>query len=325
MKRIFVSVFVIGLSIFFMTVPFSLGQAYLEEIRACHFLEQGKIEDAMTLLNRKLKRYPQNYDCHLYLGLAYYLKGDFEKAMDTLNKVEFEIEKLEKAKTTMEAGKKLESFGQEDAYIAQRGGVVFTKGRKGILKFALGMLYKRNKDFKNVRKKFSDALKYRYPEFEARKQLLASLSFIKNYNKAQEQLKSLIEAGQKSDALIFMEGYLAYYLKDESRAVECFSKLSDNLPVAQRNLAVVYYNKGNYQKALEIWQDILADSPKDVDSLKNSGRAYFHLGEKEKGQEQFDKIGLKMKVEKYSPKRIPLFLVDLFPDVKFDFQCKAKN
>jgi len=112
---------------------------------------------------------------------------------------------------------------------------------------------------------------------------------------------------------------------EEIRAVECFSKLSDSLPVAQRNLGVLYYNQGNYLKALEIWQDILADSPKDADSLKNSGRAYFYLGEEEKGQEQFDKIGLKIEVEKFSPKRIPIFLVDLFLDVKFDFRCQAEN
>lgn len=311
---------------FWIEIPFSHAQQmYLEENRACKYLEQGKIDEAALLLNRKLKRYPHNYDCHLYLGLAYYLKGDFQKSMETLSKVEFETERLEKAKSTMAAGKRMDSFSQEDAYLGQSSAVVFTKERKGILKFALGMLYKKNKDFKNARKRFSDALKYKYPEVEARKQLLVVYGFLKEYKKAKKQLEELLKSGEKNDELCFMEGYVASYLKDEVQAIKSFSRISEAKLWAKRNLATVYYNQGNYDKALEIWQEILEENPQDADSLKNSGRAYFHLGQKEKGQEQFDKIGLKIRVEKYSPKTIPLILVDFFPDVGFEFQCKTAS
>ncbi|MBE0460461.1 MAG: tetratricopeptide repeat protein [Candidatus Aminicenantes bacterium] len=299
-----------------------IAQEYLEEVQACHYLEQGKIDEALLLLNRKIKRYPYNYDCHLYVGLAYYLKGDFEKSLDILQKVEFETEKLEKAKGTMAAGKKLESFGQEDVFLAEGGGVVFSKEIKGILKFALGMLYRKNKNYENARKRFSDALKYNYPEIEARKQLCMTYSYLKDYKKAQSELERILEKTQRDDSLIFMEGFLSYGLKDEALALECFSKVSSSLVAAKHNLALVYYNKGDHQKALSVWEEISAQFPDDVDSLKNSGRAYFHLGQKEKAQEQFDKMGLKIKVEKYSPKKIPLMLEDFFVDVVFDFQCK---
>ncbi len=316
-KLIFLFLFV-----FFSASSLILSQAYLEEVQACHFLEQGKIDEALLLLNRKIKRYPYNYDCHLYVGLAYYLKGDFNKSFDVLQKVEFETEKMEKAKGTLTAGKKLESFGQEDAFLAQRGGVVFSKGRKGILKFALGMLYKKNKDYENARKKFSDSLKYNYPEVEARKQLCVVYGYLKDYKKAQSELEQILKKAQKDDGLIFIEGFLSYGLKDEAHALECFSKVSNSILAAKRNLALIYYNQGDYQEALSIWQEILDQFPSDVDSLKNSGRAYFHLGQQEKAQEQFDKIGLKIKVEKYSPKKIDLILEDFFVDVVFDFQCK---
>jgi len=311
---------------FWIEIPFSSAQQmYLEENRACKYLEQGKIDQAILLLKRKLKRYPSNYDCHLYLGLAYYLKGDFQKSIKTLSKVEFETERLEKAKSTMEAGKRIDGFSQEDAYLSKASPVVFTKERRGVLKFALGMLYKKNKGFKNARKRLSEALKYKYPEIEAREQLLVVHCFLKEYKKAKKQLEELLKSEEESDELCFMEGYVASYLKDEAQAIESFSQISETMLWAKRNLAAVFYNQGNYDKALEIWLEILEENPQDVDSLKNSGRAYFHLGQKEKGQEQFDKVGLKIKVEKYSPKTIPLILVDLFPEVGFDFQCKISS
>lgn len=311
---------------FWIEIPFSSAQQmYLEENMACKYLEQGKIDQAILLLNRKLKRYPRNYDCHLYLGLAYYLKGDFQNSIKTLSKVEFETERLEKAKSTIQAGKSMDSFSQEDAYLSGSSAVVFTKERTGVLKFALGMLYKKNKDYKNSSKRFSDALKYKYPEIETRKQLLVVYCFLEEYKKAKKELEELLKSEKESDELCFMKGYVVHYLKDDAQAIESFSRISENMIWAKQNLAIVYYNQGNYNKALEIWQEILAENPEDVNSLKNSGRAYFHLGQKEKAQEQFDKIGLKIKPEKYSPKTIPLILVDPFPEVGFDFQCKVES
>lgn len=97
--------------------------------------------------------------------------------------------------------------------------------------------------------------------------------------------------------------------------------LRKSTAAARRNLAVVLYNQGDYQGALYIWLGILEEKPRDSDSLKNSGRAYYHPGEKEKGQAQFDTLEFKMKVEKYSPKTIPLLMVDLFTEPGFDFMC----
>ena len=311
---------------FCLTLPSSFAQEmYLEENRACSYLEKGQVDEAIRLLKRKLRRYPNNFDCHLYLGLAYYLQGDFEKSMKTLNKVEFETEKLGKAKATMSAGKKMEDFSQEDAYLSQSGGMVFTKGRRGVMKFALGMLYRKNKDFKNASKRFSEALKYKYPETEARKQLLVAHCRLKEYKEAKKELDKIIKAGEISDELRFLEGFVGNYLKDEAKAIENFSKISEIFSEAKRNLATVFYNQGKYDKSLEIWENILEAEPEDRGALLSAARAYFHLGQKEKGQEYFDKMGLTMKVEKYSPKKMALILVDFYPDVQFDFQCQASD
>jgi tetratricopeptide (TPR) repeat protein len=326
MKKLLILSVGMVLLAFWVEIPLSSAQQmYLEENRACKYLEQGKIDQAILLLNRKLKRYPQNYDCHLYLCLAYYLKCDFQNSLKTLSKVEFETERLEKAKSTIAAGKSMSNFGQEDAYLSGSSAVVFTKERTGVLKFALGMLYKKDKDYKNASKRFSEALKYKYPEIKTREQLLVVNCFLEEYKKAKEELDEILKSEEESDELSFMKGYVSYYLKEEAQAIESFSRISETMIWAKQNLAIVYYNQGNYNKALEIWQEILAENPDEVNSLKNSGRAYFHLGQEEKAQEQFDKIGLKIKPEKYSPKTIPLIFVDLFPEAGFDFQCKVES
>lgn len=302
----------------------SLGaaQAYLEEVRACRFLQEGRTDEAIALLNRKLQRYPRNFDCHLYLGLAQYLKGDVEAAMETLSKTEFEIANMEKAPSAITSDRTFADMDQ----VAQRSGVYFTKERKGLLKFALGVLYKMKRDYKNAAKRFEEAQKAGYPEAAVRKQLLVCRCFLKDHQAAKEELEVLQASGEEmTPGLRFLEGYLAYHLKEEDRAAAAFTALASEMTTARRNLAAIHYNRGDYQKALEIWESILVESPEDVDALRNSGRAYYHLGQKDKGQAQFEKIGLKLKVEKYSPKRLPLFLEDAFPEVAFDFFCEVQQ
>jgi tetratricopeptide (TPR) repeat protein len=321
MKRIFALLVGVGfLSAIWAVLPCQ-AQDYLEEVRACQYLEQGKADAAIRLLNRKLQRYPRNFDCHLYLGLAYYLKGDFEKAKSTISKVEQEIKEIGAAPAAITSDQTYADVNR----VGGMAGTVFTKGRRGILKFSLGMLFKKEGNFAESKKRFEEAQKYKYPEAEARKQLMVVKCSLKDYKGAKKELEQLQKAGEKNNEMIFFEGYISAYTKNEAKALESFAQVADSMLAAKQNLAAVNYNKGDYQKALDIYLEILEENPKDAESLKNSGRAYYHLGQAEKGQAQFDIIGLKMKVEKYSPKKVPLVLIDAYTDVQFVFMCDAKN
>ena len=308
------------LALFICTLALGLAQSYLEEVRACELLSEGKIDEALALLNRKLKYYPHNMDCKLYQGLAYYLQGNYELSMDTLNKLEFEVEKGAANPASMTADVTTADVNA----IAAQGGGFFSKECKGVLKYALGILYKINKDYKNAQKRFDDALKADYPEARALEQLVVVESYLEDYKKASRHLKQLQKAAEPSAALDFIDGYVSYYDKDPKRAIDLFSKQSEEIIEAKRNLAIIHYNDGNYQEALDIWLEILADNPQDALALRNSGRAYYHLGQQAQGQAQFDKAGLQMKVEKYSPKTISLVMADLYKDIPFDFQCQVK-
>ena len=321
MKKILTLLIGVGFLGTILIIPQGFAQAYLEEVRACQYLEQGKIDEAIRLLERKLKYYPRNFDCHLYLGLAQYLKGDMTQAKDILSRVEQEIKEIGAAPAAITSDR---TYADVDR-VGGMAGTVFTKGRKGILHFSLGMLYKKEEDFKTAKDRFEDARKYDYPELEARKQLMIVKCQLKDYKDAKKELERLQKAGQTSDELSFCEGYIAANTKDDAKAIQSFEKIADSMLEAKQNLAAVYYNKGDYQKALDIYLEILEENPQDAESLKNSGRAYHYLGQTEKGQAQFDIIGLKMKVEQYSPKTIPLVFIDPFDDVQFSFMCDAKN
>ncbi|HHF43419.1 MAG TPA: tetratricopeptide repeat protein [Candidatus Aminicenantes bacterium] len=300
-----------------------LAQAYLEEVRACHLLQEGKAEEALQLLERKLKRYPNNFDCHLYKGVALYFLGKKEAAFDVLNKVEFETEKLAKAGATLEAGKRLQAFSQEDLYLAQRGGVVFSKERKGLLKYVLAIMYKEKRDYKNARKRLEEALKVNYSPQEVRRQLGLINCFLKDYKAAEKVLQPLLVNPEPE--LEFFQGYILYHQGQVEKARQILEKLSSELPLARKSLACLLYNEQQYQESLSLWEALLKDNPRDVQAKRNQARCYFHLGEKDKAQQIFDEMGLKIKVEKYSPKKIPLLLADLFPKPEFDFLCDLKK
>ena len=321
MKKVLTVLIGIGFLGAILMGPQGFAQSYLEEVRACQYLEQGKIDAAIRLLDRKLQLYPRNFDCHLYLGLAYYLKGDFEKAMSTISKVEQEIKEMSAAPAAITSDQTYADVNR----VGGMAGTVFTKGRRGVLKFSLGMLFKKEENFGEAKKRFEEAQKYKYPELETRKQLMVVKCHLKDYKGAKKELEKLQKAGEKSDELSFIEGYINANTNNEAKALESFAQVADSIRAAKQDLAAVNYNTGNYQKALDIYLEILEENPKDAESLKNSGRAYYHLGQTEKGQAQFDIIGLEMKVEKYSPKKIPLVLIDPYTDVQFVFMCDAKN
>lgn len=321
MKKVLTLLIGIGFLGAMLIGPQGFAQDYLEEVRACQYLEQGKVDAAIRLLNRKLQRYPRNFDCHLYLGLAHYLKGDFEKAKSTISKTEQEIKEMSAAPAAITSDQTYADVNR----VGGMAGTVFTKGRRGILKFSLGMLYKKEGNFGEAKKRFEEAQKYKYPELETRKQLMVVKCNLKDYKGAKKELEKLQKAGEKSDELSFIEGYINANTNNEAKALESFAQIADSIPAAKQDLAAVNYNTGNYQKALDIYLEILEENPKDAESLKNSGRAYYHLGQAEKGQAQFDIIGLEMKVEKYSPKKVPLVLFDPYTDVQFVFMCDATN
>ena len=218
------------------------------------------------------------------------------------------------------------AFGDETMFaemgMDRRSGVIFSEERKGLLYFCRGLTLKEKKDLKNAEKRLKKALKLKYDEMAIRLQLFDLYIKKKNIKSAAKQIAELKKISGENDLLIFLDGYLKYRSDKTEEALKAFEKVAPSITDAKKNIACLYYNRGDYQKSLEIWQEILSETSDDKDALINAGRAYFKLGDSEKANEYFSRAGLKVSPDRYSPKKVPLVYENKLKEIKFDLKCK---
>ncbi len=317
MKKEIILIFIFLLALFPMGNRILAQGMPTQEEAACIQIDRGEIDRAIELLQRILEASPDNLNAQLYQGIAFFLKEDVEAAFQRFNHIEKEINRM------VGAG---QSFG-DDALFAtlamdRRSGVIFSEGRKGLLNFCLGLTLKEKKDLKNAEKKFKNALKDKYNETATHLHLFDLYVQMKNLKSAASQLDELEKISGENDLLIFLDGYLKYRDDKTEDALEAFNRTASTIVEAKKNIARLYYNRGDYQRSLEVWQEILSENLDEKDALINIGRATFHLGDPEKAQEYFSTVGIETPPEKLSPKKVPLVYKTQMKQIKFDLKCK---
>jgi len=254
---------------------------------ACHHLEEGEIDEAIEILQKILEANPANLNARLYFGVALYLNKNVEGASLQFEKVEKEVDKMLGASRP---------FGDEAMFtqlgMDRKSDILFTKQREGLLYFCRGLTLKEGKDFRNAEKKFKKALKLEYDEKATRLQLFDLYIKNRDEKKATQEVAELKKMGEEPESLAFLEGYLAYRKGNDQEALTAFMKIASSSLAAKGNMALIHYNSGDYQKAIGIWEGILSEHADDKESLVNIGRAHFHLGDIEKAQECFTRVGL---------------------------------
>ncbi|MBM3285500.1 MAG: tetratricopeptide repeat protein [Candidatus Aminicenantes bacterium] len=219
-------------------------------------------------------------------------------------------------------------FGDEVAFtelgMDRKAERLFSQGRRGLLYFCRGLSLKEARDWKNAEKKFKEALKQNYDEQAVRVHLFDVAIKKQDLKAAAEQVANLKKIKGESEMSVFLEGYLKHREGDAAGALACFQKLAPTNAAAKNNVALLYYNNGDYSRARQIWEEILSENPEDREALVNFGRASFHLGEKEKAQECFDRAGMKLPLEKASPPKVGLTYESLLKGLKFDLMCQAR-
>lgn len=290
----------------------------LEE-SACQLLDKGEIDEAVKLLQKVLEANPDNLNAQLYLGIALYLKKDVEGATERFEKVEKEVDRMVGASRP---------FGDEAMFtqmgMDRKAELLFSKERKGLLYFCRGLTLKEKKDWKDAEKKFKEALKHNYDEKAVRLQLFHVSMKKKDIDSASEQFSELKKIDGEEEVLTFLDGYLKYREGKLEEALAAFQKLAPENFSAKKNAALLYYNSGDYAEAAEIWEEIISKKPDDKSAQINMGRALFHLGDSAKAQEYFNKAGITLSPENFSPKKIPLDYEDVLKDVKFNLMCQVK-
>lgn len=294
------------------------GQKILnQEESACRYLDKGEVDKAIEILQRVLERSPGNLNANFYLGIAFYLKKDLESAFQRFVKIEKEIDKVSGSS---------HAFGDEAMFtqmgMERKEDVLFLEERRGLLYFFRGLSLKEKKDLKKAEKKFKKALKLKYDEMATRMQLFGLYIKMKNLKSASKQLDKLKKISGESEHLVILDGYLKYRKGSINVALAAFEKIAPTNLEAKKNLARIHYNSGNYQKAMEAWEEIYSLQSDDKEAPLNIGRACFHLGNPDKAQEYFSKAGVKISPDRYSPKKVPLVYETMLKEVKFDLKCK---
>ncbi|MFW6160272.1 MAG: tetratricopeptide repeat protein, partial [Acidobacteriota bacterium] len=201
---------------------------------------------------------------------------------------------------------------------------LFSEEKKGLLYFCRGLTFKETKDWNGAEKKFKNALKLNYDPKTTRLQLIEVYINKQDIESASTQLAELKKTNEKNETMIFIAGYINYRKGNFQEALTAFEILATSSLSAKTNLALLYYNNGDYAKSVEKWEEILSEEPDNKMAQINMGRALFHLGDTSKAQEYFSKAGITPSPGKFSPKKIPLSYENMLEEIKFDLMCKAE-
>lgn len=297
---------------------------------ACINLKQGiNLDKVIEILTKDLENRPWNHDSRLYLGIAYFMKGEMELAFQKLEKIKISASDIQKSymraqghvyDTCPENVQNIKDQGDNRAVKA-----ALSNENLALFYFSYGLLLKLQGKSREAEKRFKAAIKAGYEEADARFQLFDLNLSAKNYKAAHKELKSLSKLSLEEEKILLLKGYLHYRGKKLKETKSCFEKALTGKPdyiLVKKNLAIIEYNKGNYKEAIEILQDITKNHPSDKEAHINLGRAYFHNGEMEKAKEEFKAAELAIEVEKYSPNKLPLLCLDLSNNIEFKLNCE---
>ena len=183
---------------------------------------------------------------------------------------------------------------------------------KGITKYNNGakMFTEPDINMDNVKAIFSEVIELMEtaliidPDNEQPAELLSrSFMLLGEDEKAIAFYEQLLAKDQKHTVALSWLGnmYFKEAIKDDNKELlnksvnynERLLEEKPNEPRAMKDLALSYYNMGNTEKAMEIFEDAVAHNESDLILRVNYGKILYETGEKEKAEEVL-KIGLEM-------------------------------
>jgi tetratricopeptide (TPR) repeat protein len=324
------------ISLMLLSISFSLLCFQQDPVlkMVCPHIKEGKdLDKVIEILNNDLKNRPWNHDVRLYLSIAYFKKGDNETASELIKKISEQVEALSgsnrplvNVSDTSQESPDRESGDVADAlrFRQKRERGVLSQENLGLFYFTDGILLKLKGKSKDAEKRFKAAIKAGYEESAARLQLIDLYIATNNIKAADKEVSKFAKISKDKSTIHFLKGYMYYQNNKAKEARSSFEKalsLNPDFLMAKKNIALLEYNAGNYQKAIEILQEIIQKHPSDKDAHINLGRAYYHNGELKKAEQEFHAVEITIAVDKYSPKKIPLLTLELSKELTFKLIC----
>jgi tetratricopeptide (TPR) repeat protein len=237
---------------------------------------------ASTEFNLVLAGNPDNHRVRYFLGASYAQMRDDERAIEELTRIPEESEYFSESRIQLaslydrnkEFSKAIESV--QAALSKQKG-----KNRKELLNL-LASLYHKAKDYSMAIQTLQEVLDLDPKSDQAHFRLGALYDERKNKDKTIEHMKKAIELDPKNAAALNYLGYtyaeMGIYLDEAEELIVRALKLESNDGFYIDSLGWVYYQKGDYSKAVEQLERAVGLVIDDPTIIEHLGDAYAKLG-----------------------------------------------
>ncbi len=314
--------------------PVTRAKAYilLGEIN----LKKKKFTEAKDLYNKvnDIFNIPAELKDQANLGLGiseFYLKN-YKAALHALNKAQFILNNMEKAKKEFYTAESYFILGDYKSALTHYNKIPNSTGllqKESI--YGKAYSYFNLKDFSNASYYFRLFLtKYRINKYylDAKKRLAESYFGVKDFDKAGNVYKELIfsdGALANSDKAYYQYGQALFQSGKNTNAIEIFSQLQNKFPnskyadESQYLIGWINFQQGLFNEAINDYQSVIEKYPGSTllpIVTYSIGDSYFNLGEYDKAVNQYKKI-----IEEYPDTK---YVYDAINGILYSYEASDK-
>ena len=265
----------------------------------------GSEKDAEKYLKAAIKNDDERPEAYGVMGEIYTAQkkyseaaSEFDKAKKylPLNKTKDDLDKEEIESIINVLSAEADNFiadGKVDNAISSLTQAKIFDDKNPIIYVGLGDAYLARGAFDPAKSNYDLALKYK-SNFAPAIYGLGEIAFKqKKYSLSLENYIKSTEADNNFGPAFFKKGLIFYLLDKFDDAIEAFERYDKLLPGSPRGktyLAKSYYGKGEYDRALEILSEVLAEDPDFSEANKYTAYVFIEKKEYSKAEDNFQKV-----------------------------------
>ncbi|HER24871.1 MAG TPA: tetratricopeptide repeat protein [Candidatus Atribacteria bacterium] len=263
---------------------------------------------ARHFLNNCLEEKKYGVDTLKYFnaGYDYYIKGEYDKAIEEFNRSLDYNPEFEKARQFL--SRAYYQLNQMEEYREERKKTtelkVIGEEEKAMEYYKLGYEFYSLKDYKVALEEIKKALDIKSDYPQAR-YLLAECYFqLKEYRSAQVEYERVVtdsEMNEYTDDALYGSGWSYYLLEEYEAAAKRFSKLLNDFPdsnlalQARHKLGKSYFLTNNYEGTIKVYREFLEKyieykGQETAEVYYLLAQAFFRSGKYKEAEEFFDKL-----------------------------------
>lgn len=255
------------------------------------YIERNRSAEAAYVLEELLKIKPGNANYHFLAGLAFERADDVDKALWHYQRVSPNSPRYRDA--VLQATLLFHSNGRTSDAIDYLKNVVDREPDNAELRLYLGQLYEEIDDLKAAEGELRKAIELAPDNDKAYFELGVLYDKMERKDDSIAYMKKVIELNPRHANALNYLGYtyadLGIKLDEAESLIRRALELKPGDGYFTDSLGWVYYQKGQYQKALEFLIEALRLAPDDPIIAEHVGDAYLKLGNREKALEFYRK------------------------------------